>query len=206
MSQIGWMLSLIPDSLFVWITYILFGIGGMLYTASKLVVWIPMIGQYKLPAELVGVVLLVVGSYLFGSHGTEMMWRDRVKELEAKVKIAEEKSQQVNTVIETKVVTKIKVVKENVYVNREIIKEVAGKQLDASCSLPKSTVSLHDSASRNEVAERAAATDGTPSEVKASQLLDRVVENYGSCHENAAKLEAWQEWYREQKKIFESVK
>ena len=206
MSQIGWMLSLIPDSLFVWITYILFGIGGMLYTASKLVVWIPMIGQYKLPAELVGVVLLVVGSYLFGSHGTEMMWRDRVKELEAKVKIAEEKSQQVNTVIETKVVTKIKVVKENVYVNREIIKEVAGKQLDASCSLPKSTISLHDSASRNEVAERAAATDGTASEVKASQLLDRVVENYGSCHENAAKLEAWQEWYREQKKIFESVK
>ena len=206
MSQIGWMLSLIPDSFFVWITYILFGIGGMLYTASKLVVWIPMIGQYKLPAELVGVVLLVVGSYLFGSYGTEMSWRERVKELEAKVKIAEEKSQQVNTVIETKVVTKIKVVKENVYVNREIIKEVAGKQLDASCSLPKSTISLHDSASRNEVAERAAATDGTPSEVKASQLLDRVVENYGSCHENAAKLEAGQEWYREQKKIFESVK
>ena len=206
MSQIGWMLSLIPDSFFVWITYILFGIGGMLYTASKLVVWIPMIGQYKLPAELVGVVLLVVGSYLFGSYGTEMSWRERVKELEAKVKIAEEKSQQVNTVIETKVVTKIKVVKENVYVNREIIKEVAGKQLDASCSLPKSTISLHDSASRNEVSERAAATDGTPSEVKASQLLDRVVENYGSCHENAAKLEAWQEWYREQKKIFESVK
>ena len=78
--------------------------------------------------------------------------------------------------------------------------------MDAQCTLPKSTVSLHDSASRNEVPERAAATDGTPSEVKASQLLDRVVENYGSCHENAAKLEAWQEWYKEQKKIFESVK
>ena len=206
MWQVGWMFSLIPDSLFVWITYILFGLGVALYVASKLVTWIPMIKQYKLPAELVGVVLLVIGSYLFGGYGTEMSWRARVAELEAKVKIAEEKSQQVNTVIETRVVTKIKVVKENVYVNREIIKEVAGKQLDASCSLPKSTVSLHDSASRNEVAERAAATDGTPSEVKASQLLDRVVENYGSCHENAAKLEAWQEWYREQKKIFESVK
>ena len=206
MAQIGWMLSLIPDSLFVWITYILFGIGIALYVASKLVAWIPMMGQYKLPAELVGVVLLVVGSYLFGSYGTEMIWRERVAELEAKVKVAEEKSKQVNTVIQEKVITKIKVVKENVYVNREIIKEVAGKQLDASCSLPKSTISLHDSASRNEVAGRAAATDGTPSEVKASQLLDRVVENYGSCHENAAKLEAWQEWYKEQKKIFESVK
>jgi hypothetical protein len=206
MGQIGWMLSLIPDTLFIWIYYIMLTLGVGLYVASKLIKWLPMMGQYKLPAELVGVVLLVVGAYFYGGHSVQSAWLARVAELEAKVKIAEEKSQQVNTVIETKIVTKVKVIKENVYVNREIIKEVAGKQLDASCSLPKSTVSLHDSASRNEVAERAAATDGTPSEVKASQLLDRVVENYGSCHENAAKLEAWQEWYREQKKIFESVK
>jgi hypothetical protein len=206
MGQIGWMLSLVPDSIFVWIYYIMLTLGVGLYIASKLVKWLPLMGQYKLPAELVGVVLLVIGAYFYGGHGVQQAWLARVQELEAKVKIAEEKSQQVNTVIQERVVTKIKVVKENVYVNREIIKEVAGKQLDASCSLPKSTVSLHDSASRNEVAERAAATDGTPSEIKASQLLDRVVENYGSCHENAAKLEAWQEWYKEQKKIFESVK
>jgi hypothetical protein len=206
MDQLGWIISIIPDGIFIWLTYIIIVLGIGLYVASKLVTWIPMMGQYRLPAELIGVVLLSAGMYLFGSYGTEMVWRGRVAELEAKVKIAEEKSQQVNVVIQEKVVTKIKVVKENVYVNREIIKEVAGKQLDASCSLPKSTVSLHDSASRNEVAGRAAATDGTPSEVKASQLIDRVVENYGSCHENAAKLEAWQEWYREQKKIFESVK
>jgi len=205
-SQIGWMLSLIPDSIFVWIYYVMLTIGVGLYVASKLVKWIPMMGQYKLPTELVGVLLLVVGAYLCGGYGVQQAWTARVAELEAKVKAAEEQSQKVNTVIQDRVVTKIKVVKENVYVNREIIKEVAGKQLDASCSLPKSTVSLHDSASRNEVAGRAAATDGTPSEIKASQLLDRVVENYGSCHENAAKLEAWQEWYKEQKKIFESVK
>ena len=200
------MFSLIPDSFLVWVYYLLLFSGIALYIASKLIKWIPLMGQYKLPAELIGVILLVVGSYFYGGYGVEMSWRDRVKELEAKVKVAEEKSQQVNTVIETKVVTKIKVVKENVYVNREIIKEVAGKQLDASCSLPNSTVSLHDSASRNEVAGRATATDGTPSKVKASELLDTVVQNYGACHENAAKLEAWQEWYREQKKIFESVK
>jgi hypothetical protein len=181
-------------------------VGVGLYIASKLIKWIPLMGQYKLPAELVGVVLLVVGAYFYGGHGVQKAWLARVAELEAKVKIAEEKSQQVNTVIETKIVEKIKVVKENVYVNREIIKEVAGKQLDAQCTLPKSTVSLHDSASRNEVPERAAATDGTPSGVEASRLLDRVVENYGACHENAEKLRMWQEWYKEQKKIFESVK
>jgi hypothetical protein len=206
MWQIQWILSLIPDSFFIWITYILIAIGVGLYVISKLVTWIPLIAQYKLPAELSGVLLLVIGSFLFGSYGTEMAWRERVAELEAKVKVAEEKSQQVNTVIQEKIVTKIKVVKENVYVNREIIKEVAGKQLDAQCTLPKSTVSLHDSASRNEVARGSESTDGTPSGIEASRLLDRVVENYGSCHENAEKLKMWQEWYKEQKKIFESVK
>jgi len=202
----GWFLSLVPESIFILIYYIMLSAGIVLYIASKLVAWIPMMGQYKLPAELVGVVLLVVGAYFYGGHGVQSAWLARVAELEAKVKIAEEKSQQVNTVIETKIVTKIKVIKENVYVNREIIKEVAGKQLDAQCTLPKSTVSLHDSASRNEVPERAAATDGTPSGVEASRLLDRVVENYGACNENAEKLRMWQEWYKEQKKIFESVK
>jgi hypothetical protein len=206
MGQIGWMLSLIPDSIFVWIYYLLTILGVSLYIGSKLVKWIPLMGQYKLPAEVGGVILLVIGVYFYGGYSVQSAWLARVAELEAKVKAAEEQSQKVNTVIQERVVTKIKVVKENVYVNREIIKEVAGKQLDSSCTLPKSTVSLHDSASRNEVAGRASATDGTASEVKASQLLDRVVENYGSCHENAAKLEAWQEWYREQKKIFESVK
>jgi hypothetical protein len=202
----GWFLSFVPESIFILIYYIMLSVGMVLYIASKLVRWIPMMGQYKLPAELVGVVLLVVGAYFYGGHGVQSAWLARVAELEAKVKVAEEKSQQVNTVIETKIVTKIKVVKENVYVNREIIKEVAGKQLDAQCTLPKSTVSLHDSASRNEIPERAAATDGTPSGIEASRLLDRVVENYGACNENAEKLRMWQEWYREQKKIFESVK
>jgi hypothetical protein len=149
--------------------------------------------------------MLVVGAYMFGGYGTEMAWRAKVKEMEDRVKVAEEKSQQVNTVVETKVVTKIKVVKQNVYVNREIIKEVAGRQLDASCTLPVSTVVLHDSASRNEVARGAGSTDGTPSTVKASDLLDTVVVNYGTYYEVAEKLKGWQEWYRSQKAIFETL-
>jgi hypothetical protein len=64
---------------------------------------------------------------------------------------------------------------------------------------------LHDGASRNEVPSRAAATDGTPSGIEASRLLDRVIENYGACYENAEKLKAWQEWYTEQKRIHDSI-
>ena len=202
MWQIQWLLQLIPDGIFVWITYLLFAAGVVLYVASKLVSWIPLIGQYRLPAELVGIVALVIAAYFYGG----ISYREQIAEMKQRVKIAEEKSQQVNTVIETKIIEKVKVVKQNVYITREIVRDTAGRQLDAQCSLPRSTVSLHDSASGNEIPNRAAAVDGTPSGIEASQLLDRVIENYGACHENAEKLKAWQEWYREQKTIFDSIK
>ena len=202
MWQIQWLLQLIPDSIFVWITYLLFAAGVVLYVASKLVSWIPLMGQYRLPAELVGVVALVIAAYFSGG----ISYREQISEMKQRIKVAEERSQQVNTVIETKIIEKVKVVKQNVYITREIVRDTAGRQLDAQCSLPRSTVSLHDSASGNEIPNRAAAVDGTPSGIEASRLLDRVIENYGACHENAEKLKAWQEWYREQKTIFDSIK
>jgi hypothetical protein len=201
MWQIQWLLQLIPDGIFVWITYLLFAAGVVLYVASKLVSWIPLMGQYRFPAELAGVVALVIAAYFYGG----VSYREQIAEMKQRVRIAEEKSQQVNTVIETKIIEKVKVVKQNVYITREIVKEVAGKQLDAQCSLPRSTISLHDSASRNEVPQRAESTDGTPSGIEASRLLDRVIENYGACHENAEKLKAWQQWYDNQRKIYESI-
>jgi len=202
MWQIQWLLQLIPDGVFVWLTYLLFGTGVILYVASKLVAWIPLMGQYRLPAEVVGIVAVVIAAYFYGG----VSYREQVAEMKQRVRIAEERSQQVNTVIETKIIEKVKVVKENVYITREIVRDTAGRQLDAQCSLPQSTISLHDSASRNEVPQRAAATDGTPSGIEASRLLDRVIENYGACYENTEKLKAWQEWYQEQKRIFESIK
>ena len=202
MWQIQWLLQLIPDGVFVWITYLLFAAGVVLYVASKLVSWIPLMGQYRLPAELVGVVALVIAAYFYGG----ISYREQIAEMKQRVKIAEERSQQVNTVIETKIVEKVKVVKQNVYITREIVRDTAGRQLDGQCSLPRSTVSLHDSASLNQVPQRAESTDGTPSGIEASRFLDRVIENYGACHENAEKLRAWQEWYREQKTIFDSIK
>ena len=208
MGVLSLLTSFIPDDFFIWITYILFALGLALYILSKLVAWIPKLvlpTVYRFPIEILGVVMLVAGAYLFGSYGTEMIWRNRVKDMEDRVKVAEEKSQQVNTVVQTRVITRIKVIKQNVYQNREIIKEVVGKQLDASCTLPQSTVVLHDSASRNEVAGGAASTDGTPSTVKASELLDTVVVNYGTYYEVAEKLKGWQDWYRSQKAIFENL-
>jgi len=146
MWQFQWMLSLIPDSIFIWVTYILMFIGFGLYTASKLVQWIPLMGRYKLPAELIGIVVLLFGTYLFGGYGVEMSWRDKVRQLEEQLKVAEQKSQQVNEVIKEKIVYKTKVIKEKetVYVDR--IKEIA-KEVDAKCEVdPRVVDALNNAA------------------------------------------------------------
>ena len=39
-----------------------------------------------------------------------------------------------------------------------------------------------------------------------SKLLDVVVVNYSTYYECRVKMEAWDEWYREQKKIFDKAK
>jgi len=135
------MLSFIPDSFFLWVSYTLIGIGVGLYVLSKIVKWLPILSQYKFPAEILGVLILTVGAYVFGSYGTEMVWRERVRELEAKVAIAEQKSKETNTIIKEKIITKVKEIK----VFQDRIKEVIvekEKIIDAQCKVPQEALDI----------------------------------------------------------------
>ena len=197
-----WLLTFLPD----WIFHAVLLVGILGLVASFVLGFIPFVSAYKLPIQVGALILTVVGVWFEGGMSNDAAWKARVAEMEKKVAAAEVKSAEVNTVIVTKVLTKIQKVKETVYVNKEIIRDVVGKQIDTQCTLPVSAVSLHDSASRNEVSRGPSSTDGSPSAVKASELLTTVVDNYGTYYEMREKLIGWQTWYVEQKKIFESVK
>ena len=45
-----------------------------------------------------------------------------------------------------------------------------------------------------------------PADSSATQVFDIVIENYGTYNEVANQLSGWQQWYVEQKKIFDGVK
>jgi hypothetical protein len=40
----------------------------------------------------------------------------------------------------------------------------------------------------------------------ASEVFETVIRNYSKYHEQSILLEAWQEWYKEQKKLQDSIK
>jgi hypothetical protein len=133
------MLSLIPDSFLIWVYYLLLTAGVTLYVASKLVRWIPMMGQYKLPAEIIGVIVLCGACWLLGGYGVEQMWRERVADLQKKVAEAEVKSKEINTVIQTKVVERVKLVEQKVEVVKTII-EKDKELINAECKVPEIAV------------------------------------------------------------------
>jgi hypothetical protein len=136
---------------------------------------------------------------------SQTIWESRLKNMEAQVQLAEARSREVNTVIETQIVERVKIVKDTKNANKETAKLIA-RQLDDRCVVPESTVMLINNASQNEVARGASSTDGTASDVRASEVVETVVENYGRYNELREKIIAWQNWYRDQKKIFEGAK
>ena len=145
-----WMLSFIPDAVLAWVIngVLLAGIVG--FTASFffgfVIRWLPAIAPYRMIIQIVSIVLLVAGVYFKGGYGVEMSWRARVAEMEAKVKVAEEKSKQANQEIKTVYVDKIKVVKETQVVIQEKIKNVEVK-IDSQCKVePEAIVILNEAA------------------------------------------------------------
>ena len=91
-------------------------------------------GQYKLPAELIGITVLAGACWLLGGYSVEMVWRAKAEELQAKINAAEAKSQQVNTVIQTKIVERVKVVEKKVEVVRTQI-ERDKEAINAECKV-----------------------------------------------------------------------
>lgn len=148
MWQFSWLFSLIPDSWLELITYSMVAVGVILYIASKLVGWLPFIKTYKLPIELVGVILYGVGAFYAGGYGVERMWRERVAVMEQQVKEAEAKSAQVVVKIETKVVTKIKrVVEVREVIKREI--EIQKEVINAGCEINDAAIQMYNRAVTN---------------------------------------------------------
>ena len=194
-----WMLSLIPTEILQLFVHGVVILAAVLFVASFF------FGVYKPIFRIAALVIALFGIYFEGGYMTEMEWRARVEALEAKVKVAEEKSAEVNTVIEKQYVDRVKVIKETANANIQYVDRVVAKY-DNLCTLSNAAVMLHDSASRNEVARSTIGLDEGTTSLKISDILTTVTDNYATYYQVREQVLGWQQWYREQKKIFESVK
>jgi len=193
-----WILNWLPN--FVFHLIVIVAILGLI--ASQFFSFIPFIKQYAIPVKIVSIIALVIGVWFEGSISNNDAWLAKVKEMEIKVAKAEAQSSEANVKIVTKIIEKEKIIKETTNENIQAVT----KYVTDECKLSNVAVSLHDSSSRNEVPSSTINTIRGTSEIKTAELLTTVIENYGTYYEVVNKLKGWQEWYKEQKQIFESVK
>jgi hypothetical protein len=147
-----WMISWLPDSFLLYAVNILLVVGAIsaflsFFIIHRVVRWFPALAPYHLIIQIVSAVLLVAGLYFKGGLGVEMAWRERVAELEAKIKESEEKAKVVNEKIVVEYRDRVRTVVETKVVIQEKIKEVE-KIVDGQCKVAPEAVSIHNEAAK----------------------------------------------------------
>jgi uncharacterized coiled-coil protein SlyX len=148
-----WLLSFLPDSTLMYIVNGVLVVGAIsfflaFFVLHKILNKFPALAPYYLLIQIVSVVLLVSGIYFKGGYSTEMMWRERVKEAEAKVAAVEQQSQELNNQLEEERKKKQKVKIEYYNTVKTEIKEVE-KIINAKCVVDPKVNDLHNKSATN---------------------------------------------------------
>jgi hypothetical protein len=164
-----WLLTFLPTGFLEFIVNAVLILGIILtvlsfFVLNRLLLLFPPLASYYRIIQVVSLVILCAGIYFKGGYSVEKMWRDRVEELESKIRESEVAAAAATRNIEAQVVEKTQVVREKgetiiKYVDRwktkEIIKEVPGPervrveqivQYIENCPVPPELVDLHNQA------------------------------------------------------------
>ena len=129
-----WFLSFIPDAWLHWFVHGVVLLGIVLSVAGTIGKSISVIVEYGFLIKSLGSILLLLGIFFEGGYGVEMSYRAKIADMQAKIKIAEQQSKEVNTKIETKIVERVKVIKEKTNgINIDIEKK--RDSINAECKL-----------------------------------------------------------------------
>jgi hypothetical protein len=142
-----WIFEWLPDA----VTHIIFLTGAVGVFAGFVLTFIPFVKQYKIAIQIASIFIFALGVYLEGGLADNKEWTAKIKELEAKIAVAEEKSKTANVIVEEKIVTKTQVVKEkgkNIvqYIDREVVKNNEIIKYIENCPVPKELVNIHNQA------------------------------------------------------------
>lgn len=160
MWQLAFLWNLIPDWLITVMVNGLIIVGLVGVCAAWIARWVPYFNLYRGPIQLIGILCLVLGVYFKGGADVERAWRERVKELEAKVALAEKQSVEANKKLSDQLQQNKKLTQEIKNANQASIRANAEK-INAECRVPDVAIGLHNSASQNTVSRSSSGTPGT---------------------------------------------
>jgi hypothetical protein len=134
-----WLLEIFPT----WLWWLLLTAGILAFLFAQLVP----LTAYQLPVKISSSVVVAGVIFVLGVLYADGRWQQAARDLQQQVAVAEAKSQQVNTVVQERVVVKTQIVKQRgaatvEYVVREVVKH------DAGCVIPTEFVTAHNRAAQ----------------------------------------------------------
>ena len=163
-----WFLSFIPDWILQWAIHGLVILGLVLTFIGSLVRFVPIIQPYALVGRQLGIVLLVIGVFFEGGYATEMSYRARIAEMQAKIKEAEIKSAKANEKLAAEVSKNKELIKETVNKNAKDI-EAKREAINAECKLSDDAWVLYNRAIEPKISRGPSSANGARSGSKASK-------------------------------------
>lgn len=134
-----WIMDIIPSAFFY--AAVIIGIIGFAVGC------LPIVSAYRLPIQLVAILLIVCGAWFAGRGSTAQEYKERVAEANAKAKLAEEKAAAATAKVEYVFLDRIKTVKDVQVIVQERIKDVSVK-IDENCKVIPEVISIHNQAAR----------------------------------------------------------
>ena len=145
-----WALYFLPT----WYVHVIPLAALAIIIASMFLKIIPFVSTYYIPIRIIGVVLLFFGIFFEGGLYVNQEWAAKIREMEEKIAVAEEKSKQENVKIVEKIVVKQKVIKEKgdeviKFIDKEVIKYDVKFAPGGQCEIPKEFVEAVNKAAKD---------------------------------------------------------
>jgi hypothetical protein len=160
MWQLSFLWNLIPTWLITVLVNGLIIAGLVGISAAWIARWVPYFNLYRGPIQLIGIVCLVLGVYFKGGADVERSWRERVRELEAKVAVAEKQSVKANQKLSNQLQQNKKLTQDVKNANQASIRANAEK-INSECRVPDIAIGLHNDASKNQISRSSPGATGT---------------------------------------------
>lgn len=152
-----WLLTKLPESVLAFYVYGVL-LSGIVLTLITFVLnnlpgvnlILKPVAQYIVLIKILAVVLLLGGMYLKGAYDTELMYRDKVKDLKIKIKQAEVESLEINVDIDRKIDKEYVVIKDvQVVVQEKIVK--VREVINAQCKVHPEAINILNYVIRNKL-------------------------------------------------------
>lgn len=157
-----WIFTAMSDT----IIHLILAAGVIGLIAGFVLGFIPIINRYKLPIQIISILVFALGVYLEGGLSNEKKWELKVKEAEAKAAKAEAEAAQKTIELQAAIVERDKAIKEkgnnlvkyiDRYRDRTLIQEVPGPErvriekiieYVENCPIPPELVNIHNEAAK----------------------------------------------------------